>query len=175
VRQRRRTRHLGGPYEPGGDVEIAFIVDMETLAMDEPAPGALDYPPAWEYLEGVGIGTGDEFGFDLVAAERGEGALEPGVVPELGQPPGLGDGQLDGLGAGGVVGGVGGDDRDGEQQPERVDDPEGLATRARQSAVHQNYYRRLGIPSGPYRRASPGQARCFERMVKPGLARLDAE
>lgn len=45
----------------------------------------------------------------------------------------------------------------------------------RQSAVHQNYYRRLGIPSGPYRRASPGQARCFERMVKPGLARLDAE
>jgi hypothetical protein len=51
---------VGGPYEPDGDVGVAFIVDAKPAVIDEPGPGSLDEPAVREDLELVGFTAIDD-------------------------------------------------------------------------------------------------------------------
>lgn len=119
---------MGGPYEAFGDAGVAFMVDLEATVVHQPEPGAFDDPASWEGNESVGVDAVDGLGGDVVvAAVTGEGGLEPGVVPYLGEALGLGSEQVDDRDPALVVAGAGGHHVHCQEQSVGVNDPERLA------------------------------------------------
>jgi hypothetical protein len=72
-----------------GDDRGTLVVDLETPAVHEPRPGALDDPALGERLEGARVDALDHLDADVVAPTMvDEGALRAGVTPELGEARG---------------------------------------------------------------------------------------
>src|ERR1019366_8212247 len=107
---------------------IALVVDLETSAVHEPRPGALDDPAAGEHLELARVDAVDDFDSDvMVATVLDEGAFEAGVAPQLGEASGTASGTVGDGDPTDVVRDARRHDDDGHEESERVDDPEGLA------------------------------------------------
>src|SRR5271163_4551230 len=119
---------MGSPDEPLGHDRIALVVDLEASAVHEPRPSALDDPAFREHLEATGVDAIDDFDSDVVVtAVLDEGAFEPRVAPELGEASGAVTGPVRHFDAADVVRRARGDDDHGYEEPEGVDDAEGLA------------------------------------------------
>jgi hypothetical protein len=119
---------VGGPYEAFGDVGVAFIVDLESPVVHQPGPGSFDNPAPREGNECVGVDAVDGFCGDVVvAAVTGEGGLEPGVVPHLGEPFRFRPERVDDGDPSLVVAGVRRCHVDRKEQPVGVDNPERFA------------------------------------------------
>ena len=121
---------MRGPYEAFRHDGVAFIIDLESTVIHEPRPCPLDDPTPWEDDELVRVDAVHDFRGDVMSpAVRDERGLEPGVTPQLREPARACSGEVGDFDTTRVVGHVRGDDHDREQQAERVDDPERLATR----------------------------------------------
>src|ERR1022692_1655193 len=76
---------VGGPDEAFGDDRVSLVVDLETSAVHEPRPGALNDPAFRECFELAGVDAVHHLDANVVvAAVLDEGALEAGVTPQLG-------------------------------------------------------------------------------------------
>ena len=72
------------PYEAFRDFRVTLIVDLESAAVHEPGPGALDDPTLWEDYELVRVNAPYDLGIDPAAlAVTHEGVLETAVAPQL--------------------------------------------------------------------------------------------
>src|ERR1017187_10250507 len=119
---------VSGPYEALGHDRIALIVDLEASAVHEPGPGAFDDPAFGQRFELAGVDAVHHFDTDvMVAAVLDEGAREAGVAPELGEasegftsPVRYGD-------SADVVRDARRHDDHRHEEPQGVDDAEGLA------------------------------------------------
>jgi hypothetical protein len=90
--------------------------------------GALDDPVFGQGFELTGVDALDDFDADvMIAAVLDEGALEPGVAPELGEARGAITGTVRHGDTTEVVRRARRHDDDGHEEPEGVDDAEGLA------------------------------------------------
>ena len=119
---------MGSPDGALGDNRIALVIDLEASAVHEPRPGALDDPAFGEHLEATGVKTVDNFDADvMMATVLDEGALESRVAPQLGEASGALAGTVRHGDSADVVRDARRHDDDRDQQPQRVDDPEGLA------------------------------------------------
>src|ERR1700728_1916511 len=119
---------MGGPDEALGDDWISLVVDLETPVVHEPGPGALDDPTLGKDLEGIGVDLVDHLDADVVVpAVFDEGALEARVTPQLGEAGGAAAGAVGHGDPTGVVRGTCGHDHHCHEEPESVDDAEGLA------------------------------------------------
>src|SRR5579884_2187512 len=77
---------VGSPDEALGHDRIALVVDLETSAVHEPRPGALDDPALRECLEAARVDTLDHLDAHVVAPTvLDEGAFEARVTPEFGE------------------------------------------------------------------------------------------
>ena len=108
---------------------VAFIVDLESPVVHQPRPGPFHDPPPGEDHERMRVDPVDDLNREVtgpaVARERG---LEPAIAPQLRQPRRFGLGPVSDGDPTGVVRHVRGDDHDGEEQTETVNDPERLAS-----------------------------------------------
>ena len=78
---------MDGPIEAFRAVRVAFIVDLELVAVHEPGPGSLDDPSLWEGHERVRVDAPHGLGVDFAAlAVPHEGVLEAAVAPRLLEP-----------------------------------------------------------------------------------------
>jgi ABC-type branched-subunit amino acid transport system ATPase component len=120
---------VGGPYEALCDDRIALIIDLESSAVHEPCPRALDDPAFRKSVEAAWMDSVHNFYADvMVSAVLDEGALEAGVAPEFGETNGAVARTIGRGDATDVVRDARRHDDHRHKESEGVDDPEGLAT-----------------------------------------------
>lgn len=119
---------VGSPDEALGDDRVSLVVDLETAAVHEPGPGAFHDPALGECLEAARVDALDHLDADvMVPAVLDERAFEARVTPELGEATRTLACPVGRNHAAGVVRDRRGHNDNGHEEPEGVDDAEGLA------------------------------------------------